>query len=70
MPLVAALWAEIMDSLGQSLGYTPSEMGLIPEECVKMLSVVDMCGLGYTHLQAQMDPMTNGLHDLEEGHMS
>ena len=25
MPLVAALWVEIMDSLGQSLGYTPQK---------------------------------------------
>ena len=56
-----------MDSLGWSSGYAPSEVGLIPKECVKMLSVVDMCGLGYTHPQAQIDLMTNGLPDLEEG---
>ena len=37
MPLVAALWAE-MDSLGQSPGYTPSEVGLIPEECEGVIS--------------------------------
>ena len=71
MPLVAALWAEIMDSLGQSLGYAPSEAGLIPNECVKALSVCDhMCGLGYTCLQTQIDPVTNGQPDLEEGHVS
>ena len=51
VPLVAALWAEIMDSLGWSSGYVPSEVGLIPKECVKMLSVVQTCGLGYAHLQ-------------------
>ena len=70
MPLVAALWAEIMDSLGWSLGYAPSEVGLIPKECVKVLSVVDMCGLGYAHPQTQIDPVTNRLPDLEEGHVS
>ena len=47
MPLVAALWVEIMDSLGQSPGYTPSEVDIIPEESVRMLEVVDMCSLGY-----------------------
>ena len=70
MPLVAAFWAEIMDSLGWSLGYAPLEVGLIPEECAKALSVVDTCGLGYTHPQTQMEPVTNGLPDLEEGHMT
>ena len=70
MPLVAALWAEIMDSLGQSPGYTPSEVGLIPEECVMALSVVDMHGLGYTCLQTWIDSGTNRLSDLEEGHVS
>ena len=70
VPLVAALWAEIMHSLGQSSGYTPLEAGLIPKECVKALSVVDMCGLGYAHPQTWMDPVTNGLPDLEEGHVS
>ena len=59
-----------MDSLGQSLGYTPLEVGLIPKECVKALSVVDMCGLGYAHPQTQMDLVTNRLPDLEEEHMS
>ena len=47
MPLVAALWAEIMDSLGQSPGYAPSEEDIVPEENMKMLEVVDMRGLGY-----------------------
>ena len=70
MPLVAALQAEIMDSLGQSLGYMPLEVGLVPRECVKTLSVVDMCGPGYACLQTQIDPVTNGLPDLEEGHVS
>ena len=58
LPLVAALWAEIMDSLGQSPGYTPSKVGLIPKECVKALSVVDTCGLGYAHPQTWDDLMT------------
>ena len=66
MPLVAALQAEIMESLGQSLGNTPSEVGLIPEDCV----LVDMHGLGYACLQTQIDLGTNELPDLEEGHMS
>ena len=70
MPLVAALQAEIMDSLGQSPGYAPSEAGLIPKECVRMLVVVDMHGLGYTCPQTQQDLMTPGLPDLEEGHVS
>ena len=30
VPLVGALHAEIMDSLGQSPGYTPSEVDLVP----------------------------------------
>ena len=38
---------EIMDSLGPSPGYTPSEADLVPEENMKMLEVVDMRGLGY-----------------------
>ena len=70
MPLVAALQAEVMDSLGWSLEYVPLEVGLIPKECVKMLSVVDTCGLGYAHPQTQIDLMTNGLPDLEERHVS
>ena len=70
MPLVAALQAEIMDSLGWSLGYTPSVADFIPEECVRMLSVVDMHGLGYAHPQTQIDSVTNGQIDLEEGHVS
>ena len=70
MPLVAALWAEIMDSLGQLPGYTPLEVGLIPEECMRMLAVVDMCGLGYICPQIQEDLVTNELPDLEEGHVS
>ena len=70
MPLVAALWAEIMDSLGWSSGYTPSVADFIPEECVRTLSVVDTCGLGYTHPQTWIDSVTNGQIDLEEGHVS
>ena len=38
MPLVSALWAEIMDSLGWPLGYAPSEVALIPEECEGVIS--------------------------------
>ena len=41
MPLVAALWVEIMDYLGQSPGYAPLEVDMIPEESVRMLEVVD-----------------------------
>ena len=70
MPLVAALWAEIMDSLGQSPGYTPSEVDIVPKENMKMLQVVDMHGLGYACLQTQQDLVTPGLPDLEEGHVS
>ena len=55
MPLVAALWVEIMDSLGQSPGYAPSEVDMIPKESVRMLEVVDMHGLGYTCPQTQTD---------------
>ena len=47
MPLVAALWAEIMESFGWSPGYTPLEAGLIPKEGVRTLAVVDTHGLGY-----------------------
>ena len=70
MPLVAALWAEIMDSLGWSSGYTPSAVDFIPKECVRMLSVVDIHGLGYAHPQTQIDSVTDGQIDLEEGHVS
>ena len=70
MPLVAAHWAEIMDSLGQSPGYAPSEADIVPEENVKMLEVVDMCGLGYACPQTQPDLVTPRLPDLEEGHVS
>ena len=70
MPLVAALQAEIMDFLGQSPGYTPSEVDLVPEENVKMLEVVDKHGLGYTCPQTQPDLVTPELPDLEEGHVS
>ena len=59
-----------MDSLGWLPGYMPSEVGLIPEECVRMLAVVDMCGLGYACPQTQQDLVTNELPDLEEGHVS
>ena len=70
MPLVAALWEQIMDSLGWLPGYAPSDVGLIPEECMRMLVVVDMGGLGYTCPQTQEDLVTNELPDLEEGHVS
>ena len=70
MPLVAALQAEIMDSLGQSSGYAPLEVDLVPKENVKMLEVVDMHGLGYTCPQTQPDLVTPKLLDLEEGHVS
>ena len=70
MPLVAALRTEIMDSLGPSPGYTPSELGLVPEEDVKMLQVVDTHGLGYACPPTQPDLVTPELPDLEEGHVS
>ena len=70
MPLVAALRTEVMDSLGPSPGHAPSELGLVPEEDVKMLAVVDTRGLGYTHPQTQSDLVTPTLPDLEEGHVS
>ena len=70
VPLVAALQVEIMDSLGWSPGYAPSEADLVPEEKLKMLEVVDMCGLGYTCPQTRPDLVTPGLPDLEEGHVS
>ena len=59
-----------MDSLGQSPGYAPSEVDLVPKENMKMLEVVDMHGLGYAHPQTQPDPVTPKLPDLEEGHVS
>ena len=70
VPLVAALQTEIMDSLGLSPGYTPLELGSVPEEDVKMLEVVDTRGLGYAHPQTQPDLVTPKLPDLEEGHVS
>ena len=70
MPLVAALWVEIMDSLGWSPGYAPSEVDMIPKECLRMLEVVDMCGLGNACPQTQQDLVTPRLPDLEEGHVS
>ena len=70
MPLVAALWVQIMDSLGQSPGYAPSEVDMIPKEGVKMLEVVDMRGLGYACPQTWPDLVTPRLPDLEEGHVS
>ena len=70
MPLVAALQAEITDSLGEFPGYTPSEVDIVPKENVKMLEVVDMHGLGYTHPQTQPDLVIPKLPDLEEGHVS
>ena len=59
-----------MDSLGQSPGYTPSEADIGPKENVKMLEVVDTCGLGCACPQTQPDLVTPGLPDLEEGHVS
>ena len=70
MSLVATLWVQIMDSLGWSPGYAPSEMGMIPEECVRMLAVVDMHSLGYTCPQTLQDLVTPRLPVLEEGHVS
>ena len=70
MPLVAALWTEVMDSLGPSPGYAPSESGLVPEEDVKTLVVVDTRGLGYARPQTRSDLVTPALPDLEEGHVS
>ena len=70
MPLVAALWVEIMDSLGWSPGYAPSEVDMIPKESVRMLQVVDTRGLGYTCPQTQSDLVAPGLPDLEEGHVT
>ena len=70
MPLVAVLQVEIMDSLGWLPGYPPLEVGMIPEECVRMLEVVDMHGLGYTCPQTWPDLVDPGLPDLEEGHVS
>ena len=70
MPLVAALWTEVMDSLGPSPGYAPSELGLVPEEDMKMLVVVNTHGLGYAHPQTWSDLVTPTLPDLEEGHVS
>ena len=70
MPLVAALQTEVMDSLGLSPGYAPSESGLVPEEDVKTLAVVDTRGLGYACPQTQSDLVTPASPDLEEGHVS
>ena len=70
VPLVAALRTEVMDSLGPSPGYTPLELGLVPEEDMKMLAVVDTRGLGYACLQTRLDLVTPTLPDLEEGHVS
>ena len=57
VPLVAALQTEIIDSLGLPPGYALSELDLVPKEDVKMLEVVDMCGLGYACPQTQLDPI-------------
>ena len=70
MPLAAALRTEVIDSLGLSPGYAPSESGLVPEEDVKMLAVVDTHGLGYTRPQTWSDLVTPASPDLEEGHVS
>ena len=59
-----------MDSLGLSPGYTPSESGLVPEEDMRMLAVVDTCGHGYACPQTQSDLVTHTSPDLEEGHVS
>ena len=59
-----------MDSLGPSPGYAPSELGLVPEEDVKTLQVVDTHGLGYACPLTQPDLVTPELPDLEEGHVS
>ena len=39
---------------------------MVPKENVKMLEVVDMCGLGYACPQTQPDLVTPELPDLEE----
>ena len=70
VPLVAALQTEIIDSLGPSPGYAPSELDLVPEEDVKMLEVVDTHGLGYACPQTQLDLVIPELPELEEGHVS
>ena len=70
MPLVAALWVEIMDSLGWSPRYAPSEADMVPEENMRMLEVIDMCGLGYACPQTQPDLVAPRLPNLEEGHVS
>ena len=70
MPLVAALWVEIMDSLGWSPEYAPPEADMIPEESVRMLEVVDMHGQGHAHPQTWSDLVAPRLPDLEEGHVS
>ena len=70
MPLVAALRTEVMDSLGSSPGYAPLELGLVPEEDMKTLQVVDKHGLGYACPPTQPDLVTPELPDLEEGHVS
>ena len=70
MPLVVALQVEIINSLGQSPEYTPLEVGINPEESMRMLEVVDMCGLGYACPQTWPDLVAPGLPDLQEGHVS
>ena len=59
-----------MDSLGPSPGYAPLELGLVPEEDMKTLAVVDTHGLGYACPQTRSDLVTPALPDLEEGHVS
>ena len=70
MPLVAALQVEVMDSLGWSPGYAPSEVDMILEESVRMLEVIDTHGLGYACPQTPSDLVAPGLPDLEEGQVS
>ena len=59
-----------MDSLGLLPGYAPLESGLVPEEDMRTLAVVDTCGLGYAHPQTQSELVTHTSPDLEEGHVS
>ena len=60
----------IVHSLGQSPGYTPLEVDMIPKESMRMLEVVDTHGLEYAYPQTKPDLVTPRLPDLEEGHVS
>ena len=71
MPLVAALWVEIMDSLDWSPGYAPLEVDIAPRgEHENVRGSRHMHGLGYACPQTQPDLVTPRLPDLEEGHVS